>query len=770
MVSAIGPHYQHTDYRPNPLSRKTDEWLQPFPISVVRVDYEHHSLSVRSSLDGNVFDDVTVFPVGSSGAENNDIDMPEIGWSGMGSFYNVRRGSMQMCVLAWTPSGMPFNFEAAATRPFVDMPGRSTRKRGVHRKAYPGQRSRTTSMGLHEHDGSGWERMASDMSQDRLDPNRREWIQMTGRAVTHTEAGLRYNGPVVRPGADVTLVPPEVLPDGKTQQVVYLADSKSRSSRYSSGVADMLPVSEVLDRIQEFGLDFPLPHEVLSSPLLDEVLGTRADVWGRTKVVKQGITSRDDQSFLADQGIDHPHAGDRTAVGPTSREGSTPRRRGFILEKAQGTLVGYNVWDKATYGKVLKPTIWPLTKTGRFGTDTTTGHEAVVPSPDHVESRLAATAFMVRFPYEYNSTRMEITKEGQVYFEIGCTIPRENIGLDAGSYEHPHGAGRSLEAHLLGSAKIVVGKNRDEEESLDITTLGQVVLRLGADDGSLPQSGRSVLAQDRGKADSILARTLQFWNKAKLVSDKDAGDLENKTGAENVSLRAALDGGTFLRLGARSSKSKRRHLRNGYEDGQGRTQSAPGEGSRSRSAGRPVYGQGDDDYRFNDLSLAGKPSTNIGQYTWSGSPVLRKDLDYHGLSADIHACRDIFLRVGKNGLSGQSILIDLEGGVVGIVGKDSAGRSLTGSLLGGVEISVGPNNSGQAIGLEVVGNVNWTIRGHWQVDCTGDIVFNSMGNIINHSAKEVLTKGLNVRTASSHQIVLDAPDIVNQQGGRFVTV
>ena len=40
-----------------------------------------------------------------------------------------------------------------------------------------------------------------------------------------------------------------------------------------------------------------------------------------------------------------------------------------------------------------------------------------------------------------------------------------------------------------------------------------------------------------------------------------------KTGAENISLRAATDGGAVLRLGAKNPASLRRHLINGYSDG-----------------------------------------------------------------------------------------------------------------------------------------------------------------------------------------------------------
>ena len=132
-------------------------------------------------------------------------------------------------------------------------------------------------------------------------------------------------------------------------------------------------------------------------------------------------------------------------------------------------------------------------------------------TPDHVESRLAAAAHLTRFPYDYNTTRWTISKEGQLQFEIGATLPRENIGLDGSAYEHPYGAGRSIEGHMVGSTRLLLGKNRDEEDSLDQRTLGQVVLRLGADDGALPDAGRSPHVQSRQLGDAVAPRTLQYW-------------------------------------------------------------------------------------------------------------------------------------------------------------------------------------------------------------------------------------------------------------------
>lgn len=760
-----------SEYNPYPSVHQSPAIHQPgdrarvFPIRVMRVDYERKVLSVRNLADNQIYDEVSRWPVVGSGPEDTDGTMPNKGWAGLGMFSSDQGGYVTVSVITWTLSDMASNEDAVAHRPLQKLEGYSTRKRGVYRKAYPGQRSRSLAEGLSQLEGAGWDTMAADLSQDKLDPERRQWIQTTGRRVSYDDAGLRFSGTVQRPGADKGLVPEETLPDGTKRQVVYLQEKKHPHDRYFKGQKDMLPLSETLERVQEFALDSPMPWEILESEMLDEALGVKRELWKRTGLVTQADgVMRDDQAFLTDQGIDHPHDPSKTPVGPSRGEGPTPRRRGWLIEKAQGTLVGYNRWDKGTYGKVLKPVLWPLTKAGRFGTDTETGHLPVEFSDDHVETRLASTAFLMRFPFEYNTTRLEVTKEGMVLMEIGATIPKENIQWDPGRYEHPWGAGRSLEAHLVGSAKVVVGKNRDEEESLDLTTTGQVVMRLGADDSSLPQDGRTVSHQTREKADAVLPRDLQWWKQVKLQPG-DAGSLDagQKTGAENVSLRAATDGGVFLRLGARHEKSRRRHLKNGYSDGQGGQQDPPGQGSRSRSKGRPIYGVGDAPYRFADLRNAAKPSTNLQPYFWSGDPV--KDMDVHGLSLDAHAVRDIFIRVGKNRLMDQSILLDLEGGIVGIVGKDKKGRSLTGSFLGGVELTVGSNNEGRGVQLEIIGDVNMAIKGNWHVHATGDIVFDAMGNVFSLAKKENITKGTNIRQRALVQHVSEAPDIVHQQGG-----
>ena len=745
---------------PNQHSRAQEEF-QVFVAKVLSVDYERKVCTIEDLRTGTFYVDVSVLPANASSAEGTDVQMPESGSTCIAAPLLYAGGFSKVGILAYVVSEVQRTQDAIAFRGPEGVGGFQTRKRGTYRKAYPGQKTVSSTNGYSEKIDEGWDRSSGDLSRDKIDSSRHSWTQITGRRVTYTDAGLSFHGPINRPGAAAADVTPRVLPDGSNEYVVYLKPGANLSDRYLKNAQDIIPFAEHTERVQEFSLDYPLPAEILETELFDTVLGVQADPWQRTTVSQTGDLSFDNETFAITQDVDHPTSRTLKAVGPTTGEGLTPRRRAFILERTEGTLVGYNRFDAGTYGKVLKPVVFPYSKLGRFGSDVNSGYIPVTESADHVEARLAASAQAVRFPHEYNTTRWDVTKEGLITFEIGATLPKENIPL-AGGYEHPHGAGRSMEGHLVGSLKLVVGKNRDEEEAIDLQALGQTVLRLGADDSSLPDSRRTVLTQTRSQGDTSQARSLQFWKQAKLKPG-DAGDLTNKTGAENVSLRAAMDGAAVLRLGARNPASKRRHLMNGYQDGPGKKAWAVGDAGRqdSRSPGRPTYGPGDSTYSFHDLTQAGIPQVNMLPYNWSGNPVT--DVDRHGLSLDLHAVRDILLRIGANPDSGQSLLLDLAGGLVAALGKDNQGRSVTASLDGGAELTIGPNAQGKGLRLEIRGDVDWTIKGNFHCHVTGDTIWESATERRIAKTDYIVTAQKIIETALTRHTT-EAPDIVHNQG------
>jgi hypothetical protein len=739
-----------------------EEAYQVFAAIVLSVDWEREVVTLQDLRTNSTIQDVGIFPANANSTESTDVQMPEEGSTYLCVPVQYTKGFMKVALITPIVTDTQRTKDAIGFKLLDITPGYNRRKRGNFRKAYPGQRAVSMSSGYTEKTDIGWDKSTPDLTRDKLDSSRRQWTQLTGRRISYTDSGLEFHGSVSRPNA--AGVTPVTLPDGSKDYTVYLQPGAVPKDRYVSGKQDVIALSENVLRVQEYALDFPLPYEILQTALLDTVLGTTANPWQRTTVQTTNGISYDSESFLADQQFDHPISG--TPVGPTMGEGVTPQRRGFILESASGTLVGYNLFDTTTYGHVLKPVLSPYTKAGRFGADFESGYNAVTDSVDHVEARLAASAYTLRFPYEYNTTRWDITKEGFTSFEIGATLPMEKIPL-AGGYEHPHGAGRSLEGHLVGSLKMVVGKNRDEEDAIDLQALGQTVLRLGADDTSLPDRGRSVLTQTRCKNDSVQKRTLNYWVAPKLAAG-DAGDLANKTGAENVSLRIAADGALIARIGARDPNSKRKHLVNGYQDGQGKTQYAVSSSSRidSHSPGRPTYGSGDNIYAFHDLTQVGKPQVhtpkvNMLPYNWSGQPLANADA--HGLSVDLHAVRDMLLRIGSNPASGQSLLLDLAGGLVIAAGKDNQGRSLTGALDGGVELTIGQNQQQRGLRLEINGDVDMLVAGNMHQHVTGDYVL-ECATFRQITKTDHVVSAQKIIHSAMTRITHEAPDIVHNQG------
>jgi hypothetical protein len=310
-----------------------------------------------------------------------------------------------------------------------------------------------------------------------------------------------------------------------------------------------------------------------------------------------------------------------------------------------------------------------------------------------------------------------------------------------------------------------------------------VVVRIGADDQGLPNARRSVQTQIRGKADAPADRQLQYWDSSHLGL-KVAGDSGvnaqgyNKTGAESISLQAAFDGAAVIRLGARNPAALRRHLINGYVDGQGITAYGVGNSGRidSHTVGRPNYGGGDSKYAFHDMTTAGAPTLNMLPYNTAaynalGTPLpinpnvtpATSAMDQHGLSFDFHSTRDMLVRVGKNPGSGQSILIDSAGGLVATIGKDNTGRSITASFDGGVQITIAANNSGKALQLELLGDIDIVQKGNFQFLCTGDLVTQCV--TWNHvSLTDTIFTQQKLVQSSLTRHTVEAPDIVHNQG------
>ena len=135
----------------------------------------------------------------------------------------------------------------------------------------------------------------------------------------------------------------------------------------------------------------------------------------------------------------------------------------------------------------------------------------------------------------------------------------------------------------------------------------------------------------------------------------------------------------------------------------------------------------------------------------------------HGLSLDFHAVRDVLLRIGKNPSSGQSLLFDLDGGIVMAAGVDNQGRSLTGALDGGVEMTIGQSNAKKGLRLEINGDVDLMVKGNFHQHITGDYILECANfRQVTKCDHVVTAQTINETALAVH--LSQAPQILNNSG------
>src|SRR5271170_2863558 len=184
-------------YNISPLERTKDVGsFQIFPVEVLTVDYERRVLTAQDLRDQTTYSEITIFPTNASSFTSTDINMPEPGSIGMGMNWVYEAGFKQIAIICWIASGITPAVDSIAQRAVEgdQITGWTDRIRGMYRKAYPGQKTVTYTEGYSERTSSGWDRSGADYSRDRLDPDRRDWAQLTGRKVTYTDAGVSFSG------------------------------------------------------------------------------------------------------------------------------------------------------------------------------------------------------------------------------------------------------------------------------------------------------------------------------------------------------------------------------------------------------------------------------------------------------------------------------------------------------------------------------------------------------------------------------------------------
>lgn len=133
-----------------------------------------------------------------------------------------------------------------------------------------------------------------------------------------------------------------------------------------------------------------------------------------------------------------------------------------------GTLIGNDSKSKegkAKYGKILYPSTFSDSRARIPGT--IVAEDVVVENQNGVDAeKKVAAAFQVKLPN--TKTSFNFTKEGVLEFS-----------LDQSSAVHPSGAGRSANIGMVGSLKMQIGKQAEDNNSLLLDLLGGAQIVIG---------------------------------------------------------------------------------------------------------------------------------------------------------------------------------------------------------------------------------------------------------------------------------------------------
>lgn len=158
-----------------------------------------------------------------------------------------------------------------------------------------------------------------------------------------------------------------------------------------------------------------------------------------------------------------------------------------LIESVQGTLVGYDFMEKPeNYGRVLRHQLFNSPHTTSVSSQELPILDDVF--PDFAKTRTWSVASMWKMPSSFAQTRFYVNKEGYVSFHVGSTRSQREHIFNAASGDkinpvaiNPVGAGRSVEGSFAGSVRLLVEKDY-KEESLELTALGRSFINLGCDD------------------------------------------------------------------------------------------------------------------------------------------------------------------------------------------------------------------------------------------------------------------------------------------------
>lgn len=193
-------------------------------------------------------------------------------------------------------------------------------------------------------------------------------------------------------------------------------------------------------------------------------------------ITENGVSSNDMEALAFTESRKEIHEYSDQVLG-TGREGFEIQKTPYI-EKVHGTLVGndpHTVEGRSQYGKLLKPTIF----SSPSDTEGSPRMEIVENEEQETEKSLvAASLYRMRRPDGLGEVFIAHDKEGHYYISIpASTSKKSNLG-----------AGRSVEADIKGSIKMVLGANKADRESMDLHAAGGFRWSLG----TLAKSNRSL--------------------------------------------------------------------------------------------------------------------------------------------------------------------------------------------------------------------------------------------------------------------------------------
>ena len=680
---------------------------------VVSVDQETHRVKVALETGGSI--ETSCLMSSDSGKSSDVGSLPS-----EGSFVICGRtikvgGIEEWTILGTLKSGYNSGQRLIAQRSTPEFPEHNVLERQLSRKIDSSEFQISAEGGGEALFDEGWSLLAADTAEVKYDITTETQVSNLHNTFEQTFSGRTQKGAAVRiiPFDSALKVQSGayIHPSGLSFQYVT-PDGLDPAERYHTGSNPGLVLTEevhVFHELTDLTPDLtPLLHGEMpqhNRSLMDVSTLPGGDaVWN-----PQSSDRPPDSQEITIPVLDEPNHPNKGLQKLYTQDAISIQSRRDLRYTHDSNLIGAFEGDTKRYLSPLVPKVFAKHSTELF-------HDLSPFTDTHPHSnfKLRVPLRAEYSPLVYNQTAYYQTKEGFQHWILGATLDQDNIPLPGDPSQHDKGAGRSAEIFSLGGVEAVLGKTKDEEESLSLTTIGQLFLHLGSDSGKSPHEDRQIKALNHVTGNM---EDLDLYNFDPRLVPGGNSNYTSKLGAENLSVVLTTDGGLSARFGRRHEDVGRKFVQNGTSDGPGRTDGGPG----AHNAKRAVYtgtSEGDALYRFHDLSTI----TSINESTCDGDSYDGYDPDIHGRSWDLHLCGDWFMRIGKNADSGISWSMDTDGGLLWYLGKDQNGRSLVIDTDGGAQIHINSgDDSSDALNLRISGNVNEYIDGSVTRHITGDL-------------------------------------------------